>query len=76
MTQRNRAWRRQQRQKALRHAYHVINVIWSGSPFRPERWADNMKKCSCDMCSPSKYGGPSRQTMRGAAAAMQQEFNC
>lgn len=45
------AYRRHQRQRMLRHADKVIRYVW-GQPWKPAyKYADDLCKCSCDMCN-------------------------
>jgi len=58
------AYRRAQRERALNHASSVIKQVW-GQAWRPAyKYADNLCKCSCEMCQPGSSG---RQVKRADA---------
>ena len=51
---RNRAWRRAQRERAVKHAEPIVRRLFPMGDRdikRVLRWADNLKKCSCSMCN-------------------------
>ena len=45
-----RAERRHRRERAVAYAKRKLRE-WGFSPTRAPYWADNMAKCSCDMCT-------------------------
>jgi len=58
------AFRRHHKQRMEKRAEHVIRCVW-GDPWRPAyKYADNLRKCSCEFCQP---GLASRQTKIGEA---------
>jgi len=46
----NRAERRHRRERAVAYAKRKLQQ-WKIPPDRAPYWADNMAKCSCDMCT-------------------------
>lgn len=52
------AKRRHHRQRMLSHAKHIIGCVWGDTALlkATHKWADNMKKCSCEMCQPGSSG--------------------
>lgn len=60
------AYRRHQRERAVKHATHVIKQVWGDFALtkRAYKFADNLKKCSCEMCQPGSSG---RQVKRADA---------
>ena len=52
------AYRRHQRERAVKHATYVIKQVWGDFALTQHvyKWADNMKKCSCPMCQPGSSG--------------------
>jgi hypothetical protein len=61
-------FRRHQRERALAHAAHVFRQVWGDFALtkRAYKYADNLCKCSCDMCRPGSSG---RQVLRADATA-------
>jgi len=53
----------------IAHAKHIMKTCWFNSDdwveWAAPRWADNMKKCSCDMCgNPRQHGERTLQERR------------
>lgn len=54
MTGITRAERRHRRQRAVAYARKKLKE-WGIKPDRAALWADNMCKCSCDMCTAQSH---------------------
>lgn len=66
---RTRAERRHLRQKAVAYAERKLRE-WKIAPDKAPYWADNMCKCSCDMCT-----APHKRPSDRAAAIYPDEFD-
>jgi len=63
--ERGRDYRRRQYRRMVAKAERIIRNIWGVSELMPERFADNLRKCSCYICSRSRrYQGPGAQELR------------
>lgn len=62
------AYRRHHRKRMIARATQIMKTWGNNSLWIDQtacRWADNMKKCSCDMCcNPRKHVGPTIQELR------------
>ena len=61
------SFRRHQRERKMRRAQEVITQVWRQSWRSANKYADNLCKCSCQMCQPSEPLG--RQAKRANEVA-------
>jgi hypothetical protein len=70
------AYRRAARERAVAHALPVVRrflgALYESHPTKVLKWADNLKKCSCNMCN---SGDPhDHRQFRRADAALRDEM--